>query len=253
MDTEAAGSSCKGLYKVGGTTALITVVVVVAEIAINYFPGVADASQRTVTVVDWFTLFQNHWFVGLRNLGLLNLIGAVLLAPTILAIYAPLRRDNEAYAAFGTILFFVGTGVYLASSRAFPMLSLSGQYASATTDAQRSLLIAAGQTMLAEGQSRAGILVIEFGCLVISAVMLSGKVFSKATAYAGILGNLLLIAFEIILALRAESARRRHGHCRWWRAFDLIWYLAGWQKTAPVRGAAKELGKHSVLWWMRFP
>jgi hypothetical protein len=81
-------------------------------------------------------LFQNHWFVGLRNLGLLNLIGAVLLAPTILAIYAPLRRDNEAYAAFGTILFFVGTAVHLASSRAFPVLPLSGQYVRATTDAQ---------------------------------------------------------------------------------------------------------------------
>ena len=63
MDTEAAGSSWKGLYKVGGTTALITVVVVLAEIAINYFPGVPDASQRTVTVVDWFTLFQNHWLL----------------------------------------------------------------------------------------------------------------------------------------------------------------------------------------------
>jgi hypothetical protein len=30
--------------------------------------------------------------------------------------------------------------------------------------------------------------------------MLRGKVFSKATAYAGILGNVLLIVFEIILA-----------------------------------------------------
>ena len=30
--------------------------------------------------------------------------------------------------------------------------------------------------------------------------MLRGKVFSKASAYAGILGNVLLIAFEIILA-----------------------------------------------------
>ena len=107
--------------------------VVLAEIAINYFPGVADASQRTVTVVEWFTLFQNHWFVGLRNLGLLNHIRAVLLAPTMLAIYAPLRRDNEA-----AVLVFSS---------------------------------------------------IEFGCLVISAVMLRGKVFSKASAYAGILGN----------------------------------------------------------------
>ena len=30
--------------------------------------------------------------------------------------------------------------------------------------------------------------------------MLRGKVFSKASAYAGILGNVLLIAFEIISA-----------------------------------------------------
>jgi hypothetical protein len=81
------------------------------------------------------------------------------------------------------------------------MLSLSGQYASATTDAQRSLLIAAGQAMLAEGQSRAGIALVEFACLVISLVMLRGKVFSKATAYAGILGNVLLMVVEIILTL----------------------------------------------------
>ena len=81
------------------------------------------------------------------------------------------------------------------------MLSLSGQYASATTDAQRSVLIAAGQEMLAEGQSRTGIPVIEFACLLISVVMLRGKVFSKATAYAGILGNVLLLVVEIIVAI----------------------------------------------------
>ena len=53
--------------------------------------------------------------------------------------------------------------------------------------------------MLAEGHNRAGLLLIEFACLVISVVMLRGKVFSKATAYAGILGNALLIVVEIIL------------------------------------------------------
>jgi hypothetical protein len=126
------------------------VVVALAEIVIGFLPGVARLTQRTVTVIDWFTLLQSHWFLGLRNLGLLNIIGAALLAPTFFAIYSALRRDNEAYGAFGTILFFVGVAVYLASNRAFSMLSLSGQYASATTDAQRSLLIAAGQAMLAE-------------------------------------------------------------------------------------------------------
>jgi len=198
-DAGTAESGWKSLYKIGGVTALISVVVVLAEIAITFLPGVASASQKTVTIIDWFTLFQNNWLLGLRNLGLLNLIGAALLAPTFLAIYSVLRRDNEAYGALGAILFFLGMAVYLAGSRAFPMLSLSGQYASATTDAQRSLLIAAGQTMLAEGQSRAGIPLIEFASLVISVIMLRGKVFGKATAYTGILGNVLLMVVEAVL------------------------------------------------------
>jgi hypothetical protein len=200
IDAGTTESGWKGLYKLGGITALIVILGPPAEVLIGFLPGVARLTQRTVTVVDWFTLFQNHWFLGLRNLGLLNIIGAALLAPTFLAIYSALRRDNEAYGAFGTILFFVGVAVYIASNRAFSMLSLSGQYASATTDAQRSLLVAAGQAMLAEGQTRAGIPLIEFASLVISVVMLRGKVFSKATASEGILGNALLMVFEAILA-----------------------------------------------------
>jgi hypothetical protein len=196
----------KSLYKVGGVTVLIVFLIPLAEVGISYLPGVERVTQGTVTVIDWFTLFQTHWFLGLRNLGFLNLIGVVLLAPTFLAIYSALRRDHEAYATFSTVLFFVGLAVYLASSRAFPMLSLSGQYASATTDAQRSLLIAAGQAMLAEGESRAGIPLVEFACLAISVVMMRGKVFGKATAYAGILGNGLLMVVEIILSTRGLTA-----------------------------------------------
>jgi len=200
-DIGTAESAWKSFYKVGGVTALLTVAVVLAEIGITFLPGVERASQATVTVIDWFTLFQDHWFLGLRNLGLLNLIGAVLLAPTFLAMYSAVRRGHEAYAALATILFFVGLAAYFASSRAFPMLFLSGQYASATTETQRSLFIAAGQAMLAEGQSRAGLPLVEFACLVISIVMLKGNVFGKATAYAGVLGNVLLMVVEIILTV----------------------------------------------------
>jgi hypothetical protein len=201
LDSVPVDSGWKNLYKVGGITVLIVFLIPLAEVVISYLPGVERATQGTVTVVDWFTLFQTHWFLGLRNLGFLNLIAVILLAPTVLAIYSATRRDHEAYGALGTILFFVGLAVYLASSRAFPMLSLSGQYASATTEAQRSLSIAAGQAMLAEGESRAGIPLVEFACLVISIVMLRSKVFAKTTAYAGILGNVLLIAVETVLTL----------------------------------------------------
>src|SRR5271157_2905385 len=195
-----AGSSWRAFYKVGGAAVLIAVLVVVAEILIGFLPGVAHASQRTVTVIDWFTLFQNNWFLGLRNLGLLNLIGAAFLTPAFLAMYFALRREHEPWAALGAILFFMGMAVYLASNRAFAMLSLSSQYASAATDAQRAVLAAAGQTMLVEGSNRVGIFLIDLAGLVLSAVMLRGKVFSKAAGYAGVVGNGLMIVFEIILA-----------------------------------------------------
>jgi len=200
VDCEAAGPGWRGFYTVAGTAMLFSVLVVVAEILIGFLPEAAYAAQRTVTVTDWFMLFQNNWFLGLRNLGLLNLIGATLLTPAFLAMYLALRRESEPWSALGAILFFMGLTVYLASNRAFAMFSLSGQYASAATDAQKSLLIAAGQTMLVEGSNRVGLFLIEAGGLVLSAVMVRSKIFSKATATAGVVGNGLMIVLEMILA-----------------------------------------------------
>lgn len=191
-------SGWQALYTAGGIAALMTILIPPAEIIIGLLPGVERASASTITVVDWFVLFHDHWFLGLRNLGLLNLIAAALLVPTVLAVYFALRGDGEAFSALGTVLFFMGIAVYIANHRAFPMLSLSRQYTSATSDAQRSLLAAAGQAMLTEGQSRSGVLLIEFACLVISAAMLRGNRFSKVTAGAGILGNALMMVVEVM-------------------------------------------------------
>ena len=197
-ETKPSETDWRSLYKLGAFTALILIMLPPAEIVIGLLPGTHWASAGTATVVDWFSLFHDNWFLGLRNLGLLNLVGAALLVPSILAVYYALGRSNEAFGALGALVFFMGTAVYIASSRALPMLSLSRQYAAATTDVQRSTLTATGQTMLAEGQSRSGVLLIEFACLLISTVMLRGRVFSKATACAGILGNALLMVVEIV-------------------------------------------------------
>ncbi len=190
-------SSWKVLCKLGGITALLWIALPPAEIIVSLLPGVQDLSTHTVTAVDWFALFRNHCFLGLRNLGFLNIVGAALYIPTILGIYSVLRRESEAFAMLGSIVYFIGIAVYLAGSRAFPMLYLSQRYASATTDAHRSLLAAAGQAMLAGSESRAGILIVEFSFLVISAVMLKSKVFGKVTACAGTVGSLLMMILEI--------------------------------------------------------
>ena len=198
-DAESSNSSWKSLYKVGGVAAIIVVLVGLIELIITFFPGGSTPSE---TVIDWFTLFQNNWFLGLRNLGLLNIIIIVLGIPTFLALYAAHRRVSKAYGALAMIISFVGVAVFLATNRAFPMLELSSQYASATTDVQRSILAAAGQSMLSVGESHTpgtfmGFFLGEVAGITISIVMLRGRIFSKVNAIVGIIGFVLLLIYEI--------------------------------------------------------
>jgi len=196
-------ASWRSLYRIGGITALTTVLVMISEIVITFLPGGGRVSPEDVTVVDWFTLFQDSWFLGLRNLGLINMIAASLMIPTVLALFGALRRDREAFAALSVLLSLLGAGAYLASNTGFGMLTLSGQYAAATDEAQRAAIEAAGRAMLALGESHTPgtfvpFLLIEAGGILISAVMLQSATFGRATAITGILGNGLLLLFEII-------------------------------------------------------
>jgi len=199
---ETQNTPWKSLYKLGGAAALFAILVALTDIGLTFLPGGAEA-PGTMTAIEWFDLFQDNWFLGLRNLGLLpNILTLCLLIPLFLALYAVHRRTNEAYAALAVIISLVGTAIYLANNAAFPMWALSAKYAAATTEAQRTLLAAAGEAILALGEdftpgSFTGILFAEIATIVISLVMHQGGIFSKATAYAGILGGLFLAIFTI--------------------------------------------------------
>jgi hypothetical protein len=146
------------------------------------------------TVIGYFTLFQNNKLVGLLDLDLLSLADYALMGLMFLALYVALRRTSQSWMTIAAALAFVGIAVYFASNTAFNMLSLSDQYAAATTDAQRSMLLAAGQAMLAIYQGTAfdvSYVLVSVAPLIMSVVMLRSNVFSKATAYVGILANIL--------------------------------------------------------------
>lgn len=199
MRTPTKTAAWNSIYKLGGVAALSAVLVGLLEIAITFLPG-GNVSQETV--LDWFLLFQDNWFLGLRNLGLLNIFLNTLGILTYFALYAAHRADpNQPYATLAMIISFLGIGVFYATNRAFPMLALSNQYAAATTSAQRALLEAAGQSMLSVGESHTpgtflGFFLSEMAGVLISIVMLRGKIFSTVTAFAGILGFGILLVFE---------------------------------------------------------
>jgi len=187
------------IYKIGGIAALLTVAVALVELLLTFFPG-GNASHETV--IDWFSQLQDNWFMGLRNLGLLNIVMFTFGIPMYFSLYTAHLKVNKAFAAFSMIVSFIGVTVFFATNRAFSLLELSGQYAQATSDAQRAIFVAAGQAMLSVGRSHSpgtfiAFFLGELAGILMSVVMLRGGIFSKTTALIGIAGFSLLMIFEV--------------------------------------------------------
>ena len=187
-------SKWKNLYKMGGVAAIISAVLLLIEIIVfTLWP-------QPTTALGYFTLIQSNKLIGLIDFYLLEFIAYALFIPIFLALYMALKRLNESYMLLSITLAIVGITIFLATNNSFSMIPLSNQYLIATTEVQKSILLAAGQTLLVDTGQRAvggfntGFLLISIAGLLISKIMLQSNIFSKTTAYVGIL------AFAISLA-----------------------------------------------------
>lgn len=180
----------KWLFKVAGAAALISVLLVLMAIISHivwpppeWAPGAA---------IDWFIRFQNNWLLGLLGLDLLIVIGLVLGIPLFLALYLVLRPAGESALTIAIAFALIGTVLHLTSNTAFEMLTLSQGYTAAVTDAQRAMFLAAGEATLSSYNGTAfhvSYLLGYIAKIIIGAIMLRSVVFSKATAYMGILAG----------------------------------------------------------------
>jgi hypothetical protein len=187
-------SDWNDLYKAGGAAALVVALLLLIEIVVFVavpLPG---------TAIDYFRLLQGNRLIGLVDLYLLETLAYILYVPLFLALYLALRRANESYMALALALAGIGIAVFLATNNPFAMLSLSDRYAAATTGAEKSLFLAAGQALLANTNQRAvggfnlGLFLVSVAGLIVSLVMLRSRLFGSVTAYVGILANALSLA-----------------------------------------------------------
>ncbi len=190
-NTETSDSDWKGLYRVGAVAALLMFVLTL----IQSFVFITNPPPSTV--IDYFTLFQKSQILGLLDLDLLLIVINILLIPIYLALYVALSRFSKSYMTIALAIGLIGTTLFFASREAtFGMLSLSNQYAATSTDTERAILLAAGQTLLTIYNGTAFDLSYIFGGVVIlifSVVMLQSNIFSKATAYIGIVMGILML------------------------------------------------------------
>jgi hypothetical protein len=101
---------------------------------------------------------------------------------------------SPVYTALATLCTLIVVTLAFAGESTFSMLHLGDQYAAATTESERALLLAAGEAVIASdmwhttGAYMSGILLQGAG-VIISLIMLRSQDFSKVTAWAGLLGN----------------------------------------------------------------
>lgn len=229
MSQAESPTNWKGLYHVGGAAALLAAGLEIVAALIGVISSYTLGPPPS-TVIGFFTLLQDNRFLGLVDLGLFDIAALTLLIPMVLAVYIAQRRASPSGMTIATALYFVGIGVYLATETAFSLLSLSEQYAAAKTDAERALLEASGQAMLAE-QVGAGtgtymaFVLVGVASLIIAIVMLRSNTFGKLTASVGILANGILLAYYVGVAF--ATTRLALGALLFWVSslLSLIWFI----------------------------
>jgi Domain of unknown function (DUF4386) len=152
---------------------------------------------QPTTVLGHFQQLQANALLGLVDLDLLLLVGVVLSVLVTLGLYIALRWASPEWTVLALICGLGGAALFLAVNPTFAMLYLSNQYAATASDVQRSAFVAAGEGLTANYNGTAfGLYFVLSGIadLIFAVVMLRHRLFSRWTAYIGILlGALLLV------------------------------------------------------------
>jgi hypothetical protein len=205
---ETTNSYWKAFYKTAGTMALLIVIAGLVD-SITSMMGGEARDNSTVSIVEWFTIFQTNRFYAFSSLGLINIITLSLAIPIYLALYHAHRWEQPAFASLAAVLFFVGTAIYISSNTVFSLFALSRQYAVAA-ETQKPLLEAAGRALLAQGADLTpgtfmGFFSTQIAGLLITSVMLRGCMFGKWIGWTGMAGYGLTSLFFILAAFAPEN------------------------------------------------
>ena len=180
-------SGWSGLCRAAGLAAVLLILYSLATMI-----QLVTLGGPPATAGEAFKLLADNPLVGLLRLDLPTVLVMPLYYLLFLGLYAALRRDDDAKVTLAAVLVFVGVTLVIATPNALPLLSLSRRYAVATSDTARNQLLAAGEAILASdlwhstGAMVGGILG-QAGAVLMSVAMLRSKIFSRTTAWMGIL------------------------------------------------------------------
>jgi hypothetical protein len=186
----ARDAAWRPLYAAGATAAaLMLLLLPLAAIGFVVAPPPRDAASA-------FALFERSSLLGLVSLDLVYMLEVLFASVVVLAACVALRRRSPALVTLALFFDVIATAMYFGSNPAFEMLGLGHRYAEAATDADRSVLLAAGEAMLARCTGTAydvSYVLAGAASLLVAIVMVRSSVFGKVTAYLGLFMGILAL------------------------------------------------------------
>ncbi len=193
------------LYLVGGLAPFVALVFYGIEMGtiVTGEPFPADMAQ-------WYDLFARGPLKAMIYLNALDILSIAGLAVMFLALGVALHPRREAWMAMMVLVAVIGAAVYVTPrTGSLSLLDLSEQYAAAPDEDTRQRVLAAGETVGVQVRATPqmpGFLFLALAGLAASVAMADGRVFGKVGAYAGILGNGVILLDQVSLVLFPAAA-----------------------------------------------
>jgi hypothetical protein len=192
---DVADPRWKDLYRLGAISSILMAVAVLLAI-VAYFIWPYKGSFSSMENI--FATLQADRLGGLISLDLSMLLIAPLNILVFLALYVVLKRVNESYALIALVVALIAIVLVIQARPLAELTILSDKFAAAVSEIEKNQALAAGEALHAYLDGTAWIMQTVFfmvAGLINSFLMLRTRLFSKATAWIGIIISLIGLGF----------------------------------------------------------
>lgn len=216
----------KKFYLLGAVFVFLSMGVMLLEIFLTAVPDGAPIQQTSLHLLE---LYNRNWFMGMRYMGLMNIIAATFMIPVFYCLYGAHKNSNHVLAGFALLIAITGYAVFLADNVALPILELSQRFAVAI-ESERAMLITATEALFAKGASHTpgtflGFLLVHIGNLLFNLVILRGKVMKRRTGIVGFFAFTFLLIFEILSSFVTALGQEAMIFAMIGGISALVWYV----------------------------
>jgi len=188
----------KIFYKIGGISVFLALLTMLTEIFLTALP---DGAPELRSIADLYEMYNRNWFMAMRYMGLINIVGICFLIPFFFALFGLHQEKMPVFSGFALLLIILSYAIFFADNASFAFLELAKKY-SIADETEKIALISAGEALFAKGASHTpgtfpGFIIGQIATICFSVIILKSLLLKKIVGIIGIIAYSFLAVFEI--------------------------------------------------------